>query len=163
MPFTPVTSGSKMRASTLNAVFAFLPIIKLRTTDSTPVNNSTVFVDDTILQSAVEANSNYAYMLQLLYLSSATPDFKWQFTGPAGISFSSGSFLGFNAASAFTYSLETTGVSGLGGTGSSLPTTNIGHFSTTNAGTLKVQFAQNTANVSDTKLLTGSGLWLFKY
>ena len=139
-----------------------LPILARRTTDSSPVNNSTTLVNDSVLFWPLTANVTYDFRIVILYTSNATANFKFAFTFPAGCRLDFG-FVGLllggtntvdsraaiNIASAGTVSIaggaapeavHINGTLSVGGT----------------AGNLQLQFAQNTANASNTVVNAGS-------
>ena len=126
------------------------------------VNNSTTLVNDNTLVLPVVASATYAWSLDLQMSSGITPDFKSTFTVPSG---ATGVTRG--------HSIDPTPV--VTGYASSITATNVtpGHATldvivrffgwlttSTTAGNLQFQWAQNTANVSDTIVLQGSALTL---
>lgn len=124
------------------------------------VNNSATVVNDTHLSLPIEADSTWVYEINLFGTSStATPDFKWTFTGPASPTIVSywgtpldtvisaapvyGNTFGTTIASATTAAFN--GV--IGG---------LVVENGANAGTIQLQWAQNTATGEDTTVLAGS-------
>jgi hypothetical protein len=140
-----------------------------RTANSTAVNNSTVLVNDGVLTLPVLANAIYQMELFLIYNSNATADFKIAFTAPAGAAMTWGQ-LGLDTAVAGAGSVAgdvragVTTIAGnlpYGGAGADACGIAVGVLVMAGtAGTLTVQFAQNTANVSNTTIQAGSALWL---
>lgn len=139
-----------------------IPRIAYRTTTSAAVNNSTTFVSDNQLTLAVDANSVYRCHLHLSYTSQATPDFKYQFSKPTGATLSAWSFVGYSTAVAFAYGGSGEAQS-IGGNGSALPLDAWGILTTSStAGGFTLQWAQNTANATDTTIAAGSFLELLR-
>lgn len=127
----------------------------------TTVNNSTVLINDPELQFPIAASESWFIMLALIYNSGATPNFKWAFQAPAG---AVGSFSGLGIQVGQTaYTLS--GPFPVGGTGT-LVGAGVDRFSYifgivingVNAGTFNFQFAQNTANASNTICRTSSAM-----
>ena len=121
------------------------------------VNNSEVLVNDTELKVALEANKTYGFALLIILSSGATPDFRFNNVIPAGASgFMNNSALGNQPTS------TTVNVTGLrtfatdGSTQMMYRTGNIVVVGT--ADDFQFQFAQQTANASDTKVKQGSYL-----
>lgn len=132
------------------------------------VNNSAALANDTELTIAVSANTVYAFQLSLLFTSGTTPDVKWGFTFPTGATCawgavrmvsSSGGVTGdgdFGAYASATSGSSTVNAAGTGGVQIAL--TSGALIVGANAGSLTVQWAQNTANASDTTVHVGSSL-----
>lgn len=126
------------------------------------VNNSTILQNDDELGIAVEANKLYLFRLRLRLVSTAVANFKFAFTIPAAASMRDTPFL--YVASPPTADVDSTVARAL------FPTTGVdsvvtltGHILTgANAGNVVLQWAQNTAEVSDTKVLVGSYLELLR-
>lgn len=132
-----------------------------KTTDETKTSDNTT-ADDTVLKFSVAANTKYRFVLQVFYYSGATPDFKYQFTGPA-----SPTVIGYrrettaHGASTVTNSLLsayistdasiTVGTSGIG----QIRLWGILHNGA-NAGTVAFAWAQNTSDASNTTVYAGS-------
>lgn len=130
------------------------------------VNNSTTLVDDNDLTVSIAANETVVIVGHIIFESNSTADFKHQFTGPSG---SDGSF-GIGGPR------ELTG-GGLGGTGfyalnASIPTSGHGGPASQSvfgvvrnggtSGNITLQWAQNTADASDTKVLADSFLIVWR-
>jgi len=128
------------------------------------VNNSDTMQNDDDLNFAVGASDYWAFKLLLLYTTSPVSDIKFQFTVPA-----SGTLRAFSSTDIGDSS------SGAGGTAASWTQSAVAlvepHNTTTGivtiegvyygggtAGTVQLQWAQNTAEVSDTSVLQGSYL-----
>ena len=174
MPYTPtawvegVAPGiSAARLNNLETQYAEAMadarVIAIKAADET-VNNSTVLQNDDELTLAVEANTLYLLNIILVTNSGATPDFKFKITLPAGATMygrvedpSPG--VGFSPQQ-FT---EATASVAFAGTGSAYVTfIKAGVIIAGTAGNVTLQWAQNTAEVSDTKVLTGSSFVLMK-
>ena len=136
--------------------------VTVRKTSDETVNNSSTLQDDDALLLAMAANETWFFSVTIFFISSGVADFKVTLTSPTGSTLlhgctqaqvnSAGGVQECNALAsgvAFAYS----------GTGSneSLFLTGIVVNGGT-AGNLQLQWAQNTAEVSDTKVLTNSYL-----
>lgn len=165
----PFVAGQKVRAAELNAG---LPAFARTTADITVIS-STTFVDATNMVLAMEANSIYALEGFLKYTTNTTPDIKFCLIGPTGSGGNWGVHGLQQAAAnndddfeAFCLSgLGNTNQLGLGGAGIATPTWGhlMGHITTAGtAGTLQLQFAQVTANASNTSVSAGSWMSLQK-
>ena len=119
------------------------------------VNNSTTLVNDTHLFFAVGANEVWWFSIFLRTKSGTTPDFKWAFTAPDGATITSGACCGVGGSPVN----ELSGLTGFnfGGTGANAVKDwwNIAIIAGT-AGNIQFQWAQNTADASDTKVLANS-------
>jgi len=134
----------------------FARIVKL--TETQIVNNSTVFVNDDTLFVALEANRVYSMLLLLAYRSQATPDFKITYSVPAGATGGFGTIQSnFQQVEFGTKNIVNStnnadmfhgdiGLVEMGGT----------------AGNLQLQWAQNTANVSDSRVRIGATLIVYE-
>lgn len=120
------------------------------------VNNSTTFQNDDALTFAVLANENWSGLLLLRFNSSTVADLKWQFSVPAGCSVAG---RGIGDLSSPSNETDLTGLQTLATGGSDQLLVYVIHIRVgATAGTVVVQWAQNTAEVSDTKMLEGSML-----
>lgn len=155
-----LTDGIAVPAAQVNALF---PIYAFRSADSAPVNNSIALVNDSSLFWPLAANASYDYRITILYNSNATANLRAAFTFPAGCRMDPGSIgllvggagtvsiLGFpNYASGFPIS-----VAGIGASDAALHIFGKIDVGVT-PGNLQFQFAQNTANVSNTIVRAGS-------
>jgi len=119
------------------------------------VNNSTVFVNDTALQALLTANLNYGFFLLSIRDSSAVADFKWSMIAPAGATIRWNRYLVNVAALIEGATLPLSGL----GLGIEIIEILYGQVDMAGtAGNLIMQFAQNTAEVSDTTHQRGSTL-----
>jgi len=125
------------------------------------VNNSTTFVNDTHLSFAVAANEVWVMTFYLRVVTNATADIKFEWTYPSGTASVGGVWPSTTltltdlsmAASASPLTALSMGVASSTDVLVVIPL----HFiNGVTAGTFQLRWAQNTANVSDTKLLTGS-------
>lgn len=128
---------------------------KIFATSDETVNNSDTLTDDSTLQFSMDANRLYHIRGTIIYETDGVADFKCKWTGPASPTevttvivdglgnhtiFNSYDTLTNDVSSSERYAITFSAVVKNGA----------------NAGTFKFQFAQNTANVSDTKRKAGS-------
>jgi hypothetical protein len=147
-------------ANTAAKAEAIVPRIGFKTSSQT-VNNSTVLVSDSQLFVTVSANTSYVFTGRFLYTSGTTPDIKFGFAYPTaatatytlyGIAAGGASLAAFHQTEASVGALE-------GGT--AIACTMTGSWTIgANGGTVQLQWAQNTANASNTQVLAGSFLRL---
>ena len=134
---------------------------KYKASDET-VNNSDVLQNDNDIALAVGASEIWAFYVQLFYSSAtATPDFKFDWAIPSGAT-------GFQEVHAFgaagsavagepAYITDLTIDTSLTTADTAMMIILEGVFrNSTNAGSLQFRWAQNTATVEDTTLITGS-------
>lgn len=123
------------------------------------VNNSSTFQNDDNLLAAVASNALYYFRHQWVYNTGAVPDLKSQYTGPSGFSMiywtqasiSTHAATGLNQTSSVVYD----------GDGQDVLVTTVGRIQiSSTAGTLNWQWAQNTADASNTIVRAGSILEL---
>lgn len=137
---------------------SLVPIYARKTADET-VNNSATLQNDDHLSWAVAASCVYELEVHVAYSSGTTPDAKIAWTYPTGLTMVVTGIIGYDAAGTLVSNgnfAETT-VLQLGGTGADA------HYSiwaivtvSSTAGTLQLQWAQNTANASNTVFRAGS-------
>lgn len=138
-----------------------------RSTDSAAVTNSTA-VNDTQLFAAVEANATYIVEMYLRWTcTSNTPGFKIQFTGPSGATMTRSFFAQPTANTTATGTMDTGTQTTIGNpdTRQSINGTVGGMVKGlltvgANAGTLTLQWAQNTTNAAGIVLNQGSWMKL---
>jgi len=123
------------------------------------VNNSAVLQDDDVLKFTPSINTVYHVQLMIFYLADSTPDIKYAFSIPAGATMT---FLDANidwqaAAGSAGDATSAKSSNGLGSTVATFMQMCVLEMGGT-AGDCIMQWAQNTANVSDTKVLLGSML-----
>lgn len=129
--------------------------IRKATTET--VNNSTALQDDNELTIAIAANETIYFDMTIAFNSSTVADFKLDIAGPAGVA---GQWIYVTGSANSTDSpwnpLGGSGapVNGLG-TDKSIIVRGIARNGAT-AGNVRLQWAQNTAEVSDTKVLADS-------
>lgn len=152
-------AGTPTALTTHEADYELHAKLVRKTADQT-VNNSTTLVNDDHLLLALGANEVWAFHLCPLVNSGATPDIKFGWTVPSGAS-GYWNYTGQNAGATTTntFDIITGGTNARGGFAGSLPFVLHGIvICGATAGNLQFQWAQNTANASDTKVLTNSYL-----
>lgn len=135
-----------------------------RTTDGSVavgggVNNTTTLAGDDQMVIAPTVSAVYEVRVHLIYNSGATPGFKTQISLPSGWTANGWSFLvkGSGTAVATGLAGSSAAVSGIVGQGADATYDSWGLLiSSATSGSVRVQFAQNTANASDTLLKAGS-------
>lgn len=136
-----------------------VPIIEtVRKTTDEVVNNSSVLQNDDELLFLLPENSVWAVALVFIYDTNGTPAIKVAFDCPAGSDFvvSRTDIVAVHASCG-----EEIATGGAGtGDANIIEVQYYGVITTTNSGTLQLQWAQNTANVSDTTVHSGSYLML---
>lgn len=126
----------------------------IRKTADQTVNNSTTLVDDTHLLFAIGSSETWFYQALVVFNTGATPAIKFGMTVPSGATLVR--TVGRNIAAASNALLQL-GVIAVAGTGSDIATFLVGTVvNGTTAGDVQVQWAQNVADASDTKVLTNS-------
>lgn len=120
------------------------------------VNNSSTLQNDDHLTFAIAANEIWAFTFMGMFLSGTTPDIKFTFSVPSGAIFRYWDAQNFMTVSNNGDGLDTQSV--LSGNGTTVVMDDVLGMVTNgaNAGSVTLQWAQNTANASDTKLLKGS-------
>jgi hypothetical protein len=153
-------AGAKLRASVLSALMAErMPITARKTTNET-VNAVGALQNDDELFVAVEASCVYHMELRISYTSGTTPDLKLGWTYPTGTTIR---WSGVDADSAgairTTGNLLETSIPVICGSGGDLNAAYTGMVITgVNAGTLQLQWAQNSATGSNSTVYNGSFL-----
>ena len=128
-----------------------------KTADET-VNNSTTLQDDDVLKWTVAANEVWAFEFFLRVSSEATPDFKAGWTVPSGASMAWARVV---AAPAELNAGETLLVATFGGGIYDSVFCRGVVVNGANAGTVQLQWAQNTADASNTQALANS--WIIAH
>lgn len=159
-----VYAGDIIYASDVNDV---APLVAVKTADET-VNNSSTLQDDNELFVAVRANNTYIVETGLIYSSGATPLIKVGFDFPSGATFVWTMDSLHNSITAATRgdierfvqsgSTQSFGVSGAGTKVDATPSGLLTVGST--GGNFTVQWAQQTANASNTVMYAGSWIKL---
>lgn len=161
MSFTTIPpAGSKLRASTLNSLITEVrPIAARKTANESIVSpGSSTLQNDDELFIAVEANAVYIVEFIILYTSGTTPDIKFGLTFPAGTT-GTWSGIGYDTASTFLSFGPVSIASALpfGGLAADKEARlNAVVAVSSTAGTLQLQWAQNTLNASTTTVYAGS-------
>lgn len=138
-----------------------LPLVAYKSGDQS-VTSSTTLVNDSALAVPVEANAVYKVELLIYYAGGthATADFKYNFTFPSGAGSASVRYLGLSTALAIQYGtvvLGGAGAFGTNGTGNILTVDLEFNLTTSStAGNLQLQWAQNTSNATATTVKAGS-------
>jgi len=155
-------AGDILHADDLNPLFAY------KTADES-VNSGTTgttLQDDDHLFLSVAANTRYLVECFFAWTSPVAADFKFTFTTPVGVA---GMWTALNPTLASAVSAPYTGSLSWGSTGT-FEGFNLDMFARVNgilvvggtAGTLRLQWAQNTANASNTTVRQYSWLRLIK-
>jgi len=144
-----------------------------RSTDSAPINNSTVLVSDASLVTALPTTGRFNFDLTLFYDSANAADLKVTFTFPAGATARWGCIAPSNAVStligtAFWGTVTASGttvVFGGSGTGSTNTVMALARGTVVMGGTsgnLQLQYAQQTADPTDTVVRAQSRLHVWR-
>lgn len=155
------TTGTGGRVQVLDAMelLGGLPFGFVNST-VTLTSGTTTFQDVAGMSCPVQPDAFYMLEHSTLYLSSAAGQYKFQWTGPAGIAFPNHTFLGRNGAGVLGYGPTGANgsVVGLQGTGAFLCVTTWGLVTTfgASAGTLQYQAAQTIADAGATQVGAGS-------
>lgn len=163
MPFSPVVAGQRIRASDFNAALDAAVQTAYQTADQTK-NNNTTYLSSPDLVLPMLASAVYAFEALILYDTNSTADFKHKALLPSGAVVDRvATWTNTNAGTAVdsvvahdaltSWDFNSGGVAV--GTVMSARPCGIITMSTT-AGNLVIQFAQNTANGSNTLLKRGS-------
>ncbi|HET6504622.1 MAG TPA: hypothetical protein VFG87_28065 [Amycolatopsis sp.] len=140
-----------------------LPIKAVKAIDQT-VNNSAVLVNDSTLFLAVNSTATYEISGIIRYNSGTTPDIKFAWTGPTSATFYWSCNGLDTAASGVTGTVSRQALAiadtvGIGGTGNDLAADIHGILTVSStSGNLQFQWAQNTANASNTIVRANSFL-----
>jgi hypothetical protein len=154
-------AGQKLRASDLNNAFSTYAVKATTLT----VNNSTAYVNDPELVIPLVANSSWIVETTLYYVTLAAAGAKANLTVPTGATMTYGndslSLTATTTANAIDRGLVFAGGGGhgLGGAGLANPVASYPRAFVvigSTAGNLQFQFAQATANASNTQLMPGS-------
>jgi hypothetical protein len=153
----PIATGNQILAADI----LVRPLLVRKTADET-VNNSNVLQNDDELLFAVAANEIWEFTIYVIYDSGATPDFKHNLTGPvASAIYEHDTGLTVAAAAAITVGAAAWIGYGAGSPALGLIIRGI-IVNGANAGNLQLQWAQNTADASDTKVKANSCIIAFK-
>lgn len=154
-------NGGTLPTTLINAWLAAirfaLPISAIKGSDQT-VNNSATLVNDNTLLIPVAANATYEFRLRLAYNSGATPGFKFTFTVPAGAAVRFNSLV-MNGGGLKSFTHAPGDTPALDGGATDLPVTLWGEITVAGTpGTVQLQWAQVTANASNTIVRANSNL-----
>ncbi len=132
----------------------------VKTADQT-VNNSATAINDLHLLLKLKANKEYMFHQTYFLNSGTTPDFKYKFAIPSGATIQRNpSHLASDDSIA---TQDGTTEKAFNATGGNDYNTIDGRITTgSTSGTLQFMWAQNVADVSDTKVLKGSCLVLYE-
>lgn len=130
----------------------------IKTADQT-VNNSTVLVDDDDLSLVLKANTRYAFVLYLRYVSPVVAGIDLTFEAIAGTTYADFNDTENTNEDAVAFGTETARQA----TGNNELIIIMGFVKTgAGGGTLQLQWAQTTATVGDTKVLEGTTLLVYE-
>ena len=163
MAFTTIpAAGAKLRASVLSALVTEVRPITARKTANETLNAVAVAQNDDELFVSVDASCVYRLETRLSFVSGITPDLKINWTYPVGTTIRwAGTDDDLAGAVRITGNLIETAIPAIGGSGTDLTAFYTGVVITgVNAGTLQLQWAQNTSNASNTIIYAGSYLSL---
>jgi len=135
-------------------------------TSAETVNDSTVLQNDDDLVAAVAASTKYIFKAVLYFTGNVAADIKFAFTTPASITFMrwSGGMVEYNVDGTNLQHCAVITASGTAGNTAAQGATETCYVihgilsNGINAGNLQLQWAQQTANASDTDMLPGSHL-----
>jgi hypothetical protein len=164
MPIYPdIRAGQRM---TVDILRAMIPEQVTKSVTETVTNSTTLQNDDELFLS-VEANATYEVELWLLHSSGTTGDFKGGWTAPSGATFAwgvhgvSGASVSTVGATEVNFQIRTLaesiqlGGANLSGTAAYLRGTLV---TSSTAGTLQFQFAQQVSDAAATQVRNGSVL-----
>lgn len=149
-------SGEVPTATKWDALISECRPIAVRKSADETVNNSAVLQNDDQLVVALAASTTYEIDMVLLYNSNATADFQFGFVLPSGATMLYGLTYWNTSLVAQVDQFSGSSIIAAGGTAGGTAAVAKGNIVTSSAGNLTVRWAQNTANVSDTKVLIGS-------
>ena len=132
------------------------PTVVQKSADQT-VNNTTTLVNDTALLLALLANNRYYFRLRIIFTSGSTPDLDMTFTGPSGAVGSWRRDTATNTVSSFGTRGAIAGSNGVTRQGFAEGFIETG----VTAGNLQFQWAQDTADATDTTIKDGSVLLVY--
>jgi len=125
-------------------------------------NSTTTLADDAELLVGLDSTSLYVFRIALFFDTSATPDFRFAITGPSSPTevVIRGHYVAVGDVNDTDFVDTTLGVShsvtGTGGTTGGFVLIDARLETGANAGSLIVQWAQDTSDAADTTLLSGS-------
>jgi len=160
-------AGAKLRATVLEALITEVrPLYARKTADET-VNGSASLQNDDHLAIVLAASATYEIDVQLFYSSASTPDIKFALTFPTGAT-CSWAPIGYKSdGTNFEAEFRTSTWQAASGTSNAVAGTAATYDAAlikgiirvgSTAGTLQVQWAQNTSNGSNTTVKADSSL-----
>lgn len=158
-----VTLADQSNPISIGSETAFAPVVIVKAADQT-VNNSTTLVNISSFKLAVGANEKWLIRVVFYSNSNDTADFKGDFTVPTGAQFR---YIAWGQDNAATVSAlikaagDTFLAIGVGANRVVHICEGLLEVSTT-AGDFQPQFAQNTADASDTKVLTNTHMICYR-
>lgn len=155
--FRSTGSGSRVQILDSMELFGGEPFGFLSGT-VTLTSGTTTLQNVTGLSVPVQANAFYFLELQLLYFTQAAAQFKFEWSGPAGITYANHRFIGHDGGGVLRYNAcaANGGVSGLFGSAVFECVSTWGTIITSAAGTLQLQAAQAIANPGAVQVGAGS-------
>lgn len=154
----PFSDNVVANAAQLNA---YNPITAVKPADQI-VNNSVALVNDSALFVAVAANATYEIDAFVIYNSNGTANFKAQWAAPVGVSglwTIAAPAVGSGVSAPFLGSIAWNGLAAVNGFGTDMFARVSGLLIVgANGGNLQLQWAQNTANASNTIVRATSAL-----
>lgn len=135
--------------------------IAVKATNET-VNNSTTYQNDNDLHFPIEADQTTIVSYSLFVFGNSTADIKFQVTGPSGSTVVGSVHAARSSDTVMTVSSLPAIVGASTAGGAQLCTLKATIINGATAGTVNLQWAQNTATVADTQLLAGSSLHAFR-
>jgi hypothetical protein len=164
-------AGQRLLATDLDAIVALVPRLIIKASDQV-YQSDTTFRNDTELTISLQANSMYVVEFVLAGVGQAvsTGDLKTVWSAPSGatgIKVCHGPAVSSTSRTDTTMTSASTPFSTAAGYGTASTTSAVairefGQVTTTNAGTLTLQHAQNVSNANDTGILAGSILVVTK-
>ena len=153
-------AGSKLRATVLESLITEVrDPIAYKTADETIASSTTLQNDDELFVT-VAANAAYRLQHDFVFNSGTTPDIKFTYSLPSG---GAGKVIGWahNTSNViFTFNGLATATYSLSGIAAVAFVRVSGYITTSSAGTVQVQWAQNTSDPGSTTVLAGSSLQL---
>lgn len=141
-----------------------------RTADAAAVNNSVALVSDAVLVGAVDTGATYQWDATIFYDSSTTADIKFAFTTPTfssmrwylmGIATTASGNEGDVRVATVNVSGTASQVGGIG-VGTIIPVRIEGFITTTAAGNIQLQYAQQNLDATNTTVRNGSYLRIWR-
>lgn len=115
------------------------------------INNSTTFQNDDAVLFAIGSNEVWRFYTEIYWNSGATPDLKFQWSLPSGATMYWTDFFNGNTVNTEASTEVMTGAGAI----RVIYYTGV-VFNSTNAGNVNLQWAQNTQDPTDSKVLAGS-------